>query len=118
LDTFPYNAGTTASDALWVGLPVLTFAGDSFASRMAASALMGVGMVELITHSMDDYVKRAIELGNHPGKLIELKEQLKQKKPDSALFNTPQFVRRLENIYQIMVERAASGQSPQNIEIV
>ena len=118
LDTFPYNAGTTASDALWVGLPVLTFAGHSFASRMAASALMGVGMTELITHSMDDYVKRAIELGNHPAKLFDLKQQLKQKKPDSALFNTPQFVRRLENIYQVMVERAASGQSPQNIEIV
>jgi len=118
LDTFPYNAGTTASDALWVGLPVLTFTGQSFASRMAASALMGVGMPELITDSTEAYVQKAIELGTHPEKLASLKQQLKEKKPDSALFHTRRFVRHLENIYQTMIEKAVSGQSPQNIEIV
>jgi predicted O-linked N-acetylglucosamine transferase (SPINDLY family) len=116
LDTFPYNAGTTASDALWVGLPVLTFCGAAFASRMAASALMGVGMPELITHSVDDYVKKAIELGLQPATLHQLKQTLTKKKPEAALFDTPRFARHLENIYQTVVERAASGQSPQNTD--
>ena len=116
LDTFPYNAGTTASDALWVGLPVLTFCGASFASRMAASALMGVGMPELITHSVDDYVKKATELGLQPATLHRLKQTLTKKKPEAALFDTPRFARHLENIYQTVVERAASGQSPQNTD--
>ena len=117
LDTFPYNAGTTASDALWVGLPVLTFAGESFASRMAASALMGVGLEELITQSIEAYTLKAIELGLHPERLHALKQQLAHQRAEADLFNAPKFTRHLEALYRAMVERSASGQTVEHIDL-
>ncbi len=93
---------------------------EEFAKRQPHVAITGVDL----TQAMLDIAKPRLQaypqvkLSQENVVEFDLKQQLKQKKPDSALFNTPQFVRRLENIYQVMVERAASGQSPQNIEIV
>jgi predicted O-linked N-acetylglucosamine transferase (SPINDLY family) len=100
LDTTPYNAGTTASDALWVGLPVLTMAGESFVSRMAASALMGMDLPELVTHTRADYIQTAIDLGNNPQGLLAIKEKLSNHKKTSLLFNATAFAKSLEASYK------------------
>ena len=105
LDTFPYNAGTTASDALWVGLPVLTLMGQSFASRMAASLLNAIGLPELITDTQEEYEALAIELGLNPKKLADAKLKLASNRLTTPLFDTPLFTRYLEAVYQKMMER-------------
>ena len=89
LDTLPYNAGTTASDALKMGLPVLTCIGESFASRVAASLLNAVNLPELITTTQEQYESLAIELALHPEKLIALKGKLANNLPTAPLYNTP-----------------------------
>jgi len=109
LDTFPYNAGTTASDALWVGLPVLTRTGEVFASRVAASLLKAMGLPELITDNEKDYVLKAIELGNDPSKLTEIKAKLTRNMATSDLFNTPKFARSIESLFAKMHARHLSG---------
>jgi len=95
LDTFPFNAGTTASDALWAGLPVLTMSGRSFASRMAGSLLHAVGLPELVTTNLHDYQTLAVGLANDAVKLKEIRSRLKSK--SNTLFDSPLFVRSLEN---------------------
>jgi len=109
LDTFPYNAGTTASDALWAGLPVLTRSGDVFASRVAASLLNAMGLPELITDNEEDYVLKAIEWGNDPSKLTEIKAKLARNRFTSDLFNTPKFARSIEALFGKMHARHLSG---------
>ncbi len=109
LDTFTYNAGTTASDALWTGLPVLTCIGESFASRVAASLLDAIGLPELITTTEGDYESLAIALASDAGRLAQLKEKLQRNRLSTALFNTPLFVEHLEAAYTIMVERHEAG---------
>jgi len=104
LDTFPYNAGTTASDALWAGLPVLTCSGESFASRVAASLLTNVGLPELVTANTDDYATKAIQLGSHPNQVESIRESLAKKKRQSVLFSTPQFLEHLTRLYKIMLK--------------
>ncbi len=99
LDTLPYNAGTTASDALWAGLPVLTLMGESFASRVAASLLQAIHLPELITTSQSDYEALAIHIGNHPQLLLELKKKLGNNRLTTPLFNTAQFTKSLESAY-------------------
>jgi predicted O-linked N-acetylglucosamine transferase (SPINDLY family) len=96
LDTFPFNAGTTANDALWMGLPVLTYTGRSFASRMAGALLTAAGLTELITYNLADYEEKAVSLANTTGETTRLKEQLKQVHDNGVLFDTPLFVRNLE----------------------
>jgi len=105
LDTFPYNAGTTASDALWAGLPVLTYMGESFASRVAASLLNAIEMPELITTSQKEYEATAIELASKPEKLKAIKEKLKQNRLTTALFDTPRFTKNIETAYEEMYKR-------------
>jgi predicted O-linked N-acetylglucosamine transferase (SPINDLY family) len=112
LDTLPFNAGTTASDALWAGLPVLTCAGEAFAARMAGSLLTAVGLPELITHDLEAYEALAIELGREPGKLLALRTHLQGAGHRSALFDTTRYCRHLEDAYRQMHERAARGESP------
>jgi predicted O-linked N-acetylglucosamine transferase (SPINDLY family) len=102
LDTLPYNAHTTASDALWAGLPVLTCAGDTFASRVAGSLLTAVGLPELITRSLPEYEALALRLAREPGALASLREKLWGNRVTSALFDTPSFVRNLEAGYRQM----------------
>jgi predicted O-linked N-acetylglucosamine transferase (SPINDLY family) len=103
LDTLPYNAHTTASDALWAGLPVLTCMGESFASRVAASLLSAVNLEELIETDPTTYVQKAIEIAQSPEKMIYLKNKLKSNLPGSHLFNTDQFTKNIEISYFNMI---------------
>ncbi|MHB1205467.1 MAG: O-linked N-acetylglucosamine transferase, SPINDLY family protein [Rhodospirillaceae bacterium] len=117
LDTRPYNAGTTASDALWAGLPVLTCMGNAFASRMAGSLLNAVGLPELITQTPADYEDRAIELATHPAEMAGIKRKLQENRLTSALFDTAVFTKRLEASYTEMSERYVAGLMPQHIHV-
>jgi predicted O-linked N-acetylglucosamine transferase (SPINDLY family) len=99
LDTFPYNAGATASDALWMGLPVLTLIGKSFASRIAASLLNAIGLPELIANTGEKYEELAIELATNPKKLAGIKLELTKNRSTFPLFNTPLFTKNLEDAY-------------------
>ena len=117
LDTFPYNACTTASDALWAGLPLLTRNGQSMVSRMASSLLSALNLPELITDNSDDYVNKAIEFGNHPERLKAIREKLAANKKTSSLFDSEVYARRLEKAYQTIYERYQSGLAPDSILI-
>jgi predicted O-linked N-acetylglucosamine transferase (SPINDLY family) len=99
LDTLPYNAHTTASDALFMRLPLLTCVGNTFASRVAASLLQSVNMPELITQNLAEYEEKALDLTQNPEKLLLLKQKLNAEIEKSALFNATQFARNLEQIY-------------------
>ena len=118
LDTFPYNAHTTASDALWAGLPVLTLAGQSFASRVAASLLNEIGLPELITSSQEEYEALAIELALNPNKLADIKLKLANNRLSAPLFDTPLFTKNLEAAYRVMYERCQAGIKPESISII
>lgn len=117
LDTFPYNAHTTANDALWMGLPVLTRQGESFAARVAASLLQAVGLPELVTHSTAEYEAMAINLGQNPERLQSLRDKLHAQRDHAPLFNTRQFARHIEAAYVAMHERHLQGLAPDVIEI-
>ena len=99
LDTFPYNAHTTASDVLRMGVPLITLAGNSFASRVAASILKNLNMENLITYSLEDYEALAIDLGLHSDKLKKIKKNLNDYLPKSSLFDSIKFTHNLENLY-------------------
>jgi len=100
LDTYPFNAGTTASDALWMGLPLVTLSGNTFASRMAGSLLHAVGLPELITSKLEDYENLAIELANDPSRLGKLRQKLIANRSNCVLFDSPLFVAKLEEQYR------------------
>ncbi len=97
LDTFPYNAGTTANDALWMACPVLTRSGRSFVSRMAGSLLHAVGLPQLVTQTLQDYEQLAVRIGQHPQMALLYRRYLQEHAADTDLFNTPQLVRDLED---------------------
>ena len=105
LDTLPYNAHTTTSDALWAGLPVLTLMGNSFASRVAASLLNAIGLPELITNTQEEYEALAIELAMNPHKLADIKLKLVNSRLTTPLFDTQLFTKNLEAAYSKMYER-------------
>jgi len=117
LDTFPCNAHTTASDALWAGLPVLTRMGESFASRVATSLLNAIALPELITSSQEHYEALAIELASHPTKLNAIKMKLGRNRLTTPLFDTPNFTKHLENAYIKIYERHHAAQLPDHIYI-
>ena len=117
LDTFPYNAHTTASDALWAGLPVLTLIGQSFAARVAASLLNAIDLPELITHSQAEYESLAIELATHPEKLAQIKQKLEMNRLTKPLFDTPRYTKHIEAAYTLMYERYHSGLPPDHFYI-
>jgi len=117
LDTFPYNAHTTASDALWTGLPVLTLEGRSFASRVAASLLNAIGLPELITTTKEEYEALAIELASNPQKLTNIKLKLANNRLATPLFDTPLFTKNLEAAYIKMYERYQADLEPEHITI-
>ncbi len=104
LDTTPYNAGTTASDALRMGLPILTKTGYSFASRMAASLLKAVGLNELITSSQEEYESLAIEMATKPEKFQLIKNKLSSNLATSDLYNTQLFTKKLEESYKTILK--------------
>ena len=115
LDTSPYNAGTTASDALWAGLPVLTCAGESFAGRMGASLLTAVGLPELIARDRAEYERLAITLTREPGLLTDIRGKLATSRDCAALFDTPRLTRALETLYRRMYHRDRLGLLPEHL---
>ena len=117
LDTLPYNAGTTASDALRMGLPVLTCMGDSFASRVAASLLHAINLPELITTTQEQYESLAIELATNPEKLKTIKDKLVNNLSTAPLYDTPLFTRHLESAYLTMYDRYQQGLEPDHIYV-
>lgn len=117
LDTLPYNAHTTASDALWSGLPVVTCTGRSFASRVAASLLSAVGLRELITSSLADYEALALELARSPARLATFRARLTSQRETLPLFDTPTFCRRLEAAYRHMWQLHQEGGTPETFAL-
>jgi len=96
LDTFPFNAGTTASDALWMGTPMVTRAGRTYISRMAGSLLTAVGLPDLVTHDLAHYERLAITLGTQPARVASYKRYLAEHGRTSPLFDVPRTVRDIE----------------------
>ena len=117
LDTLPYNAGATAADALWAGLPLLTQIGNSFSGRVASSLLQAIDLPELITYTPDEYVAKAIELAKYPNKLQEIKMKLSKNKFSSLLFDNVKFTRHLEMAYYKIWDRYNNNLPTEDIEI-
>jgi predicted O-linked N-acetylglucosamine transferase (SPINDLY family) len=117
LDTLPYNAGTTASDALWAGLPVLTLTGEAFASRIAASLLTAIDVPELITSTQQQYEQLAIELASSPQRLAAIRARIQDNRLTRALFDTPRFARNLEAAYTAIHARYQAGEPPDPIRL-
>jgi predicted O-linked N-acetylglucosamine transferase (SPINDLY family) len=117
LDTFPYNAGATASDALWAGLPVLTCMGESFSSRYAASMLFAIGLPELVTETQTEYEALAIELATKPIKLKSIKDKLENNRLTTSLFDTALFTKHIEAAYIKMYEKYQANLPPDHIYI-
>jgi len=117
LDTLYYDAHTTASDALWAGLPVVTFPGGTFASRVAASLLHARGMPELIAASLEDYERLALALATNPGMLRAAKTRLAENRDACPLFDTARYTRNLEAAFARMQEISRKGKPPQTFAI-
>jgi protein O-GlcNAc transferase len=117
LDTLPYNAHTTASDALWTGLPLLTLSGASFAARVAASLLKAVGLPELITATRADYEQLAIQLAREPDRLAAVKAKLAANRLVMPLFDIARFAKDIEALYAAMYERHQADQPPEHIAV-
>ncbi|MHB1204494.1 MAG: tetratricopeptide repeat protein [Rhodospirillaceae bacterium] len=117
LDTLPCTAHTTASDALWVGLPLLTCVGETFAGRVAASLLSAAGLPEFITRSLAEYEALALKLAATPGALGQLKAKLAGTRMSCALFDTEKFCRNLEAAYLAMWDRQTRGQPPVSFNV-
>jgi protein O-GlcNAc transferase len=110
LDTLPYNAHSTACDALWAGVPVLTCKGSGFASRVAASALAAAGLPELVTSSVEEYERRALDLAQRPERLQVLRSRLKPQDKRLPLFDTARYTGHLEAAFRRMHDRALRGE--------
>jgi len=117
IDTLPYNAHTTASDALRMGLPVLTCVGNSFASRVAASLLNAVNLPELITTTQEQYESLAIQLATHPEKIKIITDKLVSNLSTAPLFDTPMFTKNLESAFSMMYDRYQQGLDPDYIYV-
>ncbi|WP_158553278.1 MULTISPECIES: tetratricopeptide repeat protein [Mesorhizobium] len=104
LDTYPYNSHTTASDALWAGVPLLTLSGDIFASRVAGSLLTAHGFPELITHNENEYIELALEIVTNRERLAKLKVDMDRVRSSSPLFDTTRFTQDLEQLYRAIVD--------------
>ena len=115
LDTLPYNAHTTASDALWAGLPVLTLIGEAFASRVAASLLKAIGLPDLIATTLEQYENTAVELALDRQRLAQLNRRLADNRLTHALFDADLYAKHLEEAYRIMVERYRQELPPDHI---
>ena len=117
IDTWPYNGGTTASDALWVGLPVLTLAGRSYAARMAGSLLHAVGLPELVTYSPEAYEALALRLAREPALLDAVRRKLAANIRTAPLFDTARFTRHIEAAYARMWEMHQRGEGPRGFSV-
>ena len=117
LDTFPVTAHTTASDALWAGCPVLTLAGETFASRVAGSLLRALGLPELITASLPEYQALAQRLAHDANLLAQLRGRLEANRKTATLFDAGSFARNLEKAYSAMWEIHTSGDKPRSFAV-
>jgi predicted O-linked N-acetylglucosamine transferase (SPINDLY family) len=117
LDTLPYNAHTTASDALWTGLPIVTCCGESFAGRVAASLLSAVGLPELVTSDLEEYQASTLKLARDASFLASIKAKLTRNRDAYPLFNTKRFTRHLESTYTTMWEIWQRGGSPRSFSV-
>jgi protein O-GlcNAc transferase len=117
LDTFPFNAGATASDALWAGVPMITRAGEAFAARMAGSLLRAAGLPELITHDGTQYQQLAMALVTEPARLRALRAKLIHNRATAPLFDGVGYCRQLEAAYQQMWQHAQRGEPPTSFRV-
>ena len=117
LDTLPYNAHTTASDALWVGLPVVTCCGQSFAGRVAASLLRAVGMADLVIDNLEAYEQLALRIASEPSALQDLRERLARNRLSHPLFDSDRYRRHIEAAYLRMWERWQRGERPASFSV-
>jgi protein O-GlcNAc transferase len=117
LDTFRYNAHTTASDALWAGLPLVTLAGQSFAARVGASLLQALGLPELVTETPEAYERLALALASDPAKLAALREKLAAARQEAPLFQSTLFTRQLEQAFERAHARYRAGEAPADIAV-
>jgi predicted O-linked N-acetylglucosamine transferase (SPINDLY family) len=118
LDTFPYGAHTTASDALWVGLPLLTRTGETFASRVAASLLRASGLPELVTATASAFEKLAVDLAHDPRRLHALRQRLQQNRLTCPLFDCETFTRHIEAAYSAINKRYQAGLPTEHVRVV
>mgnify|MGYP001339937026 FL=1 len=117
IDTFPYTAHTTCSDALWAGLPVVTRIGKSFASRVSASLLNAIDLPELITHSEEEFENLALDFANNKNKLNQVKVKLEKNKISNSLFNTKLYTKNIESSYKIIYDRYLKDLPVEDVEI-
>jgi predicted O-linked N-acetylglucosamine transferase (SPINDLY family) len=117
IDTYPYGAHTTASHALWAGLPILTLRGEPFVSRVSASILHAAGLPELITESLEAYEARALELARDPPQLEALRKKLARLRATAPLFDSERYRRHVEQAYLQMIERQRRGEPPVSFDV-
>jgi len=117
LDTLPVNAHTTASEALWTGLPVVTCAGAAFVGRVAGSLLHAVGLPELVTHSLADYEALALRLARHPAELADVRRRLVENRLNAPLFDIENYARAIETAFLEMVHIYETGETPRAITV-
>jgi protein O-GlcNAc transferase len=117
LDTMPYGAHTTSSDALWAGVPIVTVLGPSFANRVASSLLTAIGAPELIAPSLDEYEALALALARDPARLAVLKVKLAANRLSAPLFDAERFRRHIERAYETMMEIARAGEAPRPFDV-
>ncbi|MDP6707729.1 MAG: hypothetical protein QF893_15405 [Alphaproteobacteria bacterium] len=117
IDTLPYNAHTTATDALWVGLPVLTCRGEAFAARVATSLLQAIGLPELVTESLEDYEALALKLATEPALLEGIRAKLWRNRLTTPLFDTDRFRRSMEAAYTEMWRTWQRGEAPRGFAV-
>jgi predicted O-linked N-acetylglucosamine transferase (SPINDLY family) len=117
LDTFPYTSHTTGSDTLWAGCPLVTVMGETFASRVAASLLVNVGLGELVARTLAEYEALALGLARDRPRLEALRRRLREERERAPLFDTPRFTRGLEAAYERMWARLVAGSAPQSIAV-
>jgi predicted O-linked N-acetylglucosamine transferase (SPINDLY family) len=112
LDTAPYGAHTTASDALWMGVPMLTLAGRGFAARVCGSLVAAAGMPDMVCTRADEYIERAVAYASDPGAIAALKARLEVSRSNCPLFDLPRLVKGLEALYREMAEAHRAGRTP------
>jgi predicted O-linked N-acetylglucosamine transferase (SPINDLY family) len=117
LDTVPYNAHATASDALWAGVPVLTLKGPNFPGRVGASLAQAIGMPEMIAGSLEDYEAHALEFAKNPSLLAAAKSKLARNRATKPLFDTARYTSALESAYRGMWTRWQNGLVPESFRV-
>jgi predicted O-linked N-acetylglucosamine transferase (SPINDLY family) len=117
LDSFPYNAGATCNDALWVGLPVLTCSGETYVSRMAGSLITAAGLPELVTYSLAEYEALAVRLATEPGLLSDVQHRLIRGRAMAPLFDMGRFTANLERAYRAIQDIRLAGEPPRFIAV-